>query len=47
MTEFEKWWATTAFTELDGPVPKAIARLGWDAAMSWSLQAIEEVMEDD
>lgn len=43
MTPFEKWWATTAFTEMDGPVPPAVARLAWDAATSYATRQLNKL----
>lgn len=56
MNEFEKWWATTGYTEMDGPVPPAAAEMAWDAAKShyhprnlikeFFIEIIKEIKDD-
>ncbi len=40
MSPFEKWWKTTEWTEMDGPVPYKAAKEAWDAALTLASEAV-------
>ena len=47
MTEFEKWFATTGYTDMDGPVPLKVAQQAWDAAIEWATDELMESQDHD